>query len=827
MDTAVFSVAKPSRSKKSEQLLLERERTFLFPRPTSSESPWDFPSETLETTPLELLEAPVEEGPTTSRKVKKGIKKSQPQDTTTSLLELPEHQWHSFSHASISELNISIASDPKYTGFDGVLEVEAPDWFDEEKLPYCMGQGKYLRAGKRLLSARLWKPQGYFSKFLIIQVIQHKTLSKNVVFTSWGTSGSNSTPAVDIVIFEGHDAKEKAIEKFKNVFTFRTRGGDFDSPPETLNMTEYFVYTTASPKIKEIESVMNNDVILPIPLPGVTDILSPLSSNKDKESMLDIEAAAEAASISLFSPKTKKKPTKRLRDEEEIVKEEKKEEKKKEDKEKKEDDEKKKESVKQSTLIKEKAATNVKPSSLKKPKPSPSSSSSSSPLPPTTLVSSFTSSTSTLSSKAFALKLSLPKLDDQDVVFAKSSLPMSVTDLIINSVSNGALSELVTRLGVSARRLHLGEEQALLSLEKAAHALSDIASHVKSRNEFEFDELKSHEERFAVREMTKKQIIDSTNRFRSLIPHSSSNKAMVNVQVDLEKYPTSWSSLCLHTDEAKDIQNTTSLDSFDALSSSCRVLDLLKLLHNAAAAVLDIRRQQNIIFARQDAAGKKVKRLPNSADLLLQTNLSWIEPLNEIKSLATLEALVSPHHIDITGAFLCNLHSNPSFSSSSSSKLLWFTVPTCALPGILSTGIPSPLSDTPLSGYPFGKGVYLTSSPVAAYTAARLLEPTGPVHLYLVEVCEDSDTKTKTVTRRIHEDTSTVSIHIPGKQVNLNEEIRLREVKGVEEIESVNVSGVKEEEEEDVDETVCEFQHFCLKKELCRIRYLLVCNKKD
>jgi hypothetical protein len=139
--------------------------------------------------------------------------------------------------------------------------------------------------------------------------------------------------------------------------------------------------------------------------------------------------------------------------------------------------------------------------------------------------------------------------------------------------------------------------------------------------------------------------------------------------------------------------------------------------------------------------------------------------------------------------------------------------------------------ETPTSGYPYGKGVYLTSSPLAAYTAARILEPIGPIHLYLVEECEDADTKTKTVTRRIHEDTSTVSILIPGKQVNLNEEIRLREEKGVEEIERVNVNGVRKEEDDDGDETdrdgACEFQHYCLRKELCRIRYLLVCNKKN
>jgi hypothetical protein len=264
-------------------------------------------------------------------------------------------------------------------------------------------------------------------------------------------------------------------------------------------------------------------------------------------------------------------------------------------------------------------------------------------------------------------------------------------------------------------------------------------------------------------------------------------------------------------------------------------VDLLVLLNSSASAVLNVRRQQSGLFTKQEAAGKTIK-LPNSADLLLQKSLSWIEPLNEQQlSFLTLKSLLGSYHISVASAFACNLHSEPTFPSSLDSKLLWFTAPKCSLPGILSSGIPSPSCENPVSGYPYGKGIYLSFSPLAAYMAARKLEPTEAVHLYLVEV--GKDTNVRTVETCIHEDTSKVTVMIQGKKSSSkDQELRLKEVDGIEEIvahdgdHSVRKSKDKDEESEayqrdTTEEKRCEFVHLCVKKDLVRIRYLLVCNE--
>jgi len=169
------------------------------------------------------------------------------------------------------------------------------------------------------------------------------------------------------------------------------------------------------------------------------------------------------------------------------------------------------------------------------------------------------------------------------------------------------------------------------------------------------------------------------------------------------------------------------------------------------------------------------------------------------------------------------------------SKLLWFTAPKCSLPGILSTGIPSPLAENPVSGYPYGKGIYLSFSPLAAYMAARKLEPTESVHLYLVEVGEDKNVRK--VETCIHEETSKVTVMIQGKKSSSkDQELRLKESDEVVEIvahdgdHSVRKSKDKDEDSDayqrdTTEEKVCEFDHLCVIRDLVRIRYLLVCNE--
>jgi len=776
--------------------------------------------------------------PDTSSKSKKSVKAS-----PSTSQALPEHECHSFSISSKTELDLDFSL--KNEDFGGVLEVIAPEWWQEETLVYAMGRGRYQLAEKRLLSVRLWKPQSSMvHKYLLIQVAQHKTQHKTVVLTKWGNSGSDRIPSRSEDVFEGKDAKNRAIEKFKSIFSSRT-GNNFDSPPELMNQSSYQIYTTESPKIAELENI--SDLVLPIPLPGLQSTVSTLSSTGliDSTSM-DVAAAAEAASLALFSPKTKKKP-KRVR---EVVSDE-------------DDDEKvvvSTEEVKSLHSLKEKLPTSealvektkssqtlleklttshplVEKVSQKKQKTS--SAFPTSLLTPSTHDKQFSPSlppvvsSSSLSSKAFALRLSLPKQQDNDQVeFTKSSLPSSVTDLLHSCVSNGAISELAARLGVSARKLNLGGD-AHIALEKAANTLSNIASLVlyRSRNEFD-DESKSHEEREDARNHSQKAITEQSRIFRSLIPLSTSNQASHGVHVDLEQTPSSWTSLPVTVEERDEndgvATTTTLLDSFSALSSACRVVDLLQLLNSSASAVLSVRRQHYSFFKKQEAAGKTIKKLPNSADLLLQTSLSWIEEA-EKTSVLTLKTLFASFHVAVESAFLCNLHPDPPFLSSLDSKLFWFTAPKCALPGILSSGLPSPFSSSPIAGYPYGKGVYVSSSPSDAYKAARQLEPTGSVHLYLVEV--GADTNVRTTDTVIHEDTSKgMTVIIQGKKsTRRNDELRLTNVDGTLEIVArggesrVNTSvTVNRSEEEEKDE--CKFDHICARKEILRIRYLLVCT---
>lgn len=796
--------------------------------------------------------------PDTSSKSKKAMKTP----PSTSAQALPEHA-HSFSISSETELDLDFLL--KNEDFGGVLEVVAPEWWQEETLVYAMGQGRYQLAEKRLLSARLWKPQSSMvHKYLLIQVAQHKTLHKTVVLTKWGNSGVGRIPSRSEDVFEGKDAKEKAIEKFKSIFSSRT-GNNFDSPPELMNQSSYQIYTTESPKIAELENI--SDLVLPIPLPGFQSTVSTLpSTGVIDSSSMDVAAAAEAASLALFSPKTKKKP-KRVR---EVVSDE-------------DDDEKVKvtnEEVKSLHSLKEKLPTSEAlvektkflhalqeklttshplvekvlqkkqktssafPTSLHTPSTHDKQSSSSLPL---------VVSSSSLSSKAFALRLSLPQQqDDEQVEFTKSSLPSSVTDLLHSCVSNGAISELVARLGVSARKLNLGGD-AHIALEKAANTLSNIASLVlvRSRNEFD-DESKSHEEREDARNHSRKAITEQSRIFRSLIPLSTSNQASLGVQVDLEKTPSSWTSLPVTVEERNEndgvatdgvATTTTLLDSFSALSSACRVVDLLQLLNSSASAVLSVRRQHYSFYKKQEAAGKTIKKLPNSADLLLQTSLSWIEPLHEQQtSFLTIKKVFASFHVAVESAFLCNLYPDAPFLSSLDSKLFWFTAPKCALPGILSSGLPSPSSSSSITVYPYGKGIYLSSSPSDAYKSARQLEPTGSVHLYLVEV--GADTNVRTTDTVIHEDTSKgMTVIIQGKQsTRRNDELRLMDVDGTLEIvirggesrvhgsdgsvdDATSVTVNRSEEEERRGD--CEFDQVCARKEILRIRYLLVCNEEN
>jgi hypothetical protein len=785
---------------------------------------------------------------------KKMAKISSSSPSTSPLQDhLPEHECHSFSLSSEIELDEDFSS--KRPEYGGVLEVAAPEWWQEETLIYAMGRGKYQLADKRLLSVRLWKPQAaMIHKYLWIQVAQHKTQHKTVVLTTWGNSGVGRIPSRSEDLFEGRDAKEKAIEKFKSIFSYRT-GCNFDSPPEFMKQSSYQVYTTESPKITELENI--RDPVLPMPLPGLLNAESSLPPSKfgDDSLKIDVEAAAVAASLALFSPKTKKKP-KRVRD---VISDD--------------EDEKvlerkvdikslhplsdknltteslyvkvndspplakaemnSKPNLEKLQLKKQKTASTVPPISLHVPSTLSKHSSPSLPL--------IASSPSLLSSKAFASRLCLPQQQegDENVVFVKSSLSASVINLIHSCVSNGAISNLVAKLGISARKLNLGGD-ALIAIEKASSILSDIAALVlaRGRNEFD-DESMRHVEKEEARKSSLQAVTEKSRDFFSLIPLSTSSNAAKVVPIDLVKSPSSWTSLA-HLDESekKDgIATTfTPLDSFSALSAACRVVDLLVLLNSSASAVLNVRRQQSGLFTKQEAAGRTIKKLPNSADLLLQTSLSWIEPLNEQQlSFLTLKSLLGSYHISVASAFACNLHSEPTFPSSLDSKLLWFTAPKCSLPGILSSGIPSPSCENPVSGYPYGKGIYLSFSPLAAYMAARKLEPTESVHLYLVEVGEDKNVRK--VETCIHEDTSKVTVMIQGKKSSSkDQELRLKESDEVVEIvahdgdHSVRKSKDNGDESEagayqrdTTEERVCEF--LCVKKDLVRIRYLLVCNE--